>query len=339
MGFIEAIRIILKSAESPAMKAFHSYIGMNINLFNLKEKIVSLFFILFSFFIFKFIKSIENNSKIEIKKKFLGYFLFILLVIFYKIFIGLKEIFCFLPIVIFAFSIINFKKIIKKPEIFALVLCSIFASIKTFFYLNLGLYGEYTIMLLLASLFILLYKVNDLKNNILLNFVFIFSIIFFATSVISKFAVANYKINSNYKAFEKLEMLEEYQKVSLSLLAWIEVNTNIEDKILVFPEGEIIPYLSSRKTDLILYSLHDVFIETFGVEFIKKQILDSGIKYIFDISEFGYNGAILSKHTYKTNYIINLLNKEFHLVFVIPVKCKNADKKIMIYQKNKKPAF
>ena len=85
-------------------------------------------------------------------------FLFISPVILFYIFnkTAITFHFIFLPLLLFIFSLINIKTIIKKPSLAILLAAAFGVSLRTFYALQISVYGSYAIPLLLAGLFAIL---------------------------------------------------------------------------------------------------------------------------------------------------------------------------------------
>ena len=70
-----------------------------------------------------------------------------------------------------------------------------------------------------------------------------------------------YKLQTN-KGFIYTE--SAFGKTVDGVLDYIRLNTNLNDRILIYPEGQLINFLSDRKSDTLVYSLIPLYVELFS---------------------------------------------------------------------------
>lgn len=310
-----ALEIIKTSAITPAMTDFHHEIGMLPKMSISTLVVLSVYWGLILFFY-----SLQKTHK----KLAITLFFVLCCVINYFPF-GVN-IFFFLPILCFVFICAHIKKYIEKKELLVLSLCALFASLKTFCFLTFNAYGAYTIAILLIYFAI---KCVHYKQKNALKFLLIFSFTFFISSCLFKtIATTQMQINDFKFSVKNKEIL-----VFSPLNDWIEKNVEKDDEILVFPEGLGFYIVQNKKTDYMLYSLHNIFVQTFGDEYIKKRILNSKIKYIIDISEFNCGAKSLVSLFSKRKYIEEILGKNARKIDTINIFAKDKNISVYIYKK------
>lgn len=309
---LNALVIIKTSALAPTMIWFHKFIGLypdKLNFINgLKPSLFMLLFVFISFLCWKFT---EN-------KRYLRWFLIFLLFIFMVNFIYfLPKLFCYFPMLFVLLTLLYFKRLIKDKCIFVLCLLSIGASLKTFFSADVMVYGFYTLLLIFIGIAVLFNKIIILPKRLEINpfekerfttfLVLFFTIIFFVSHISIRMRVGDYKligVNDNLTSIKVLSIPLN------DMVSYLKTNTNENDRVLVYPEGEIINFLSGRKPDYMYYSLHPIFMDTFGEENVIKRIKSEKIEYIimvegFSMPKFGrtedYN---MFNNFVKENYIM-----------------------------------
>lgn len=164
-------------------------------------------------------------------KKIITIISFILAVIFFDA----KVMFGFLPILLFA--VIWFK------NWNLLTVSVLLASAKVFWVLIMGSYGTYYVSLLLIALLSLLPRRFDKVVGI---YIILLSIFIFAG-------------------------MGSYVKTPDKIVSYVKENTKSTDKVVVFPEGMIINFLSHRQSDGFYNSLLPLYVETFGEDKIVEH--------------------------------------------------------------------
>jgi hypothetical protein len=300
-----AAEIIKKSAFVPAMMRFHAQIGIYPNpklllenltgLFNLILILVCLYFVFFS----------EKIKKIF--KWLIAACLFI--------FIGDVHYFAYFPIICAVFTLLNIKKIYNKPA-GILAFAGIGASLKTFYSLHLDAYGSYTLPLVLLALLVLIFECYNFNKEKLQKFyVFVLALFagfYFIFGLSKNIIYPQGKISG---AGGSLIVHKEYIEPLNSIADYIKTNTAPSDRILVYPEGEVINILTGRKTDNMLYSLHPIFIETFGQDNIVNRINNEKIEYIVYIE--GLMEAVWAPGKYEK--LNNFIKSEYERIYFVPM--------------------
>lgn len=320
---IFAITTILKSAIVPSMTRFHRTIGMlPVNDFSY-TKILSTVYLIVFILIGKFLILKQDKKTTKI-----GYIIFTVFVILFTLISSLRRIFWPLPIFTTILIILNFKQLYKKPQLLFLGLCAIVASLKTYFSLMFSCYGGYTIILL--AIFLLSYIAW--KNKLFAKKIATMILIMFTlTFAIDVWSFCNIKLKKYKFENYEIKLLPNDYIIFEAVASWINKNTQKTDKILIYPEGEMINFVTKRKTHPMLYNLHDINIETFGLDYIQKEM--SKMDYIIDVSDLQFCGSALSELTYNTPLLHNLSKKDFKPIFVIPFySTKEGHGTIKIYK-------
>ncbi len=314
---MEAFCIFLKEANSPSMINFSKTVGTIYT----NEDILSwgIGLICFSIFVATsvlLLKASKNKISYLIA-------LFVATIIHY---ISKGEMhFSYLPILLTTYTILNFRKLLTKPAKFILVSSSILTSLKTFFNTDILLYGAFTLPLLLISLIVIIFddyskiieegKVHfTLTQKSSLKTLIVFLLI--SGTMSNFFYNANKKIiySSPIKTeMGRIDTSLTWAKQSKRLLTFIEENTKEEDKILFLPEGCLFNFLSQRKTDMKMYVLDSIFIETLGEQKIINNLLQ--YKYIVILDGFGL-GSFGESNFYKTqNKVTNFIKEHYGLIY------------------------
>ncbi len=322
---INALTIILKSAMVPSMTRFHQAIGMLPSADFSLIRVLSTIYLIVFILIAKFLILKEDKQKTK-----WGYILFSVLVVAFTLISSLRRIFWPTPIIATLLIIFDFKKLYKNPPLLFLGLCAIVASLKTYFALMFTCYGGYTFILI--SVFLLSYVAW--KNAIWAKKIATMLLIMFSLTFLID-VVSFYSINLKKYKFDKYEikLLPNDYVMFESVASWINNNTKETDKVLIFPEGELANFVTKRKTHPMLYNLHDINIETFGLEYIQKEI--AKMDYIIDISDWQACGESLSQLTYNTSLLHSLAKKNFKTHVAIPFYySKEGHGTIKIYKHN-----
>ena len=188
---------------------------------------------------------------------------------------GFYSIFAFLPIINTSLLILFFKKIYEDKPLFILVLCAIFASAKSFFYLNVNHMGAFIFPICFICTISILQKINFPKN-IIKTALAVF-LIFFAVNDFNSLQFKNYKLVSSKGIIYTYKKDGETIKNAVD---FINQNTKNTDKIVILPEGIIINYLTDRNSDNTYYNLNPMFYEDiFGETEIIKHFEENKPDY------------------------------------------------------------
>ncbi len=219
-------------------------------------------------------------------KKIITIISFILAVIFFDA----KVMFGFLPILLFA--VIWFK------NWNLLTVSVLLASAKVFWVLIMGSYGTYYVSLLLIALLSLLPRRFDKVVGI---YIFMLSFLIWLSNVTppeSKITTPKGNIYTfSNTAYE-----------SKSLIKFINKNTKSTDKIVIFPEGMIINFLTNRQSDGFYNSMLPLYVETFGEDKIIEHFNKNKPEY------FVFNNLNMK------DYYFEYICKDYALEFCAFVK-------------------
>lgn len=204
--------------------------------------------------------------------------------------------FAFLPILISLWFIFNFKNIYNNTKLMILTLSSILLSMKVYWGLLALSYGTYIISLPIITIIALIFdKFKDRKINplIISSYLIIISISF---CFILGGAL---KDKSLAISTARGELYPErfLVKSTSNLIKYIQTNTKKTDTVMIFPEGQLINFLTERKSDDIYGSLIPLYVETFGEDNIIEHFKKTKPEYII-FNSWNY-------HEYYFKYICN----------------------------------
>ena len=188
---------------------------------------------------------------------------------------GFYSVFAFLPIINFILLISFFKKIYEDKPLFILVLCTLSACLKSFFYLNINHMGAFIFPICLICTISVLQKINFPKN--IIKTALVIFLIFFAVNDFNSLQLKNYKLISDKGI---IYTYRKDGKTVKNAMDFINQNTKNTDKIVILPEGIIINYLTNRNSDNIYYNLNPMFYEDiFGETEIIKHFEENKPDY------------------------------------------------------------
>lgn len=198
--------------------------------------------------------------------------------------------FSLLPIITVIFAILNFKNMQKNFPLQLLTLSAIVFSFKEFWCLIIANYGTFFAGFLIITLLALI-KEKFSNKNINYNAIAIYLILIsVAFARINWKGINNYKIKSSRGGIYTTKQL---YLASKDLISYIEKNTKKSDKIVIFPEGAMINFLTDRPTDDFYTSLIPLYVETFGEKNIIKHFSASKPEYIifnnWDTSDYYFH--------------------------------------------------
>lgn len=187
---------------------------------------------------------------------------------------------------VFFLGCFRFKKLNAGEKFF--ILASLLISAKVFFALTLQSYGVYFIPFGLISLFILMpEKIKKYNCAVLILWSLVVGI-----------------NNGMVLAKKDVTTLD-------NVVDFVNRNTKISDRVIVYPEGLKVNVLTGRKSDDKFYSLIPLYVETFGDEIIIKRLEITKPEYIvttdYDTSayyfrKFGEDYAIDTMKFIRKNY-------------------------------------
>ena len=214
--------------------------------------------------------SYQSFERKNIFIKILSVILFISSFIFLFVLLKIKSEYLFdfvLPFILI-FSLAIFKKLNSKLCI--LTVSTIFACAKVFWAVLINGYGTYYISVALITALALLFSVLHKKYEKITGFIILFIGIFFVFNNFSNINMQKIETKRG-KIFTRLTQSESTK----DLIGYINKNTQPNDKILIFPEGMMINFLTNRKSDDFYNSLIPLYTETFGedkiIEYFSKE--------------------------------------------------------------------
>lgn len=184
-----------------------------------------------------------------------------------------KIAFAFMPVLILISALFSYKRINTSLLI---LLCSALAvSTKTFWLLLIQSYGTYYIPVIFIAFFALLFQY--LPKNFQRNcgvYVLLASIIILGKSI-KDYKLVNYKIETP-KGYI-------YTTKNLATSSTELINSNLHGKIVIFPEGMTINFLTNTQSDDFYNSFLPLYAETFGEEkFIEHYKTNMPEYFIFN---------------------------------------------------------
>lgn len=301
------VSIIKKMAHSQTLKYFYRSQGVYFR----KETIILLFYNFFrtiiplSIFIYGF-----NNNK-RIPSVIL--ILFSVTLMWYWI---NPVTFAFFPILIVILAILNFKNLIKNSQLMILTLGAITLGLKSFWGLATLNYGVFFASFLLITVLALIFDILKDKN---INTKAIGIYIIIVAIILGYQNMLNIRAKQYYLKTERggIYTNKAYYDASKELINYIRTNTKKTDKIVIFPEGALINFLTDRSSDDFYISLLPLYVETMGEENIIKHFRKTKPEYII------FNNW--NTKDYYFNYICN----DYALSFCSFVAANYTQKKVI----------
>ena len=273
--FTNFLSIINKMTHTQTLKYFYMHSGILFHKYTIPFLIFSgIMFILplFTFFSVE-IKHLEKYKLLNILS--FSTCLFVLLFIFFKY--TPNSFFASIPIILLILFIFNIKKIYSEFSLFILVVTAILTGLKVTNGLLINSYGIFYLpLLLIAIMAIYKSKINEVLSKKLGIYIIVVSLLICCFEIFI-FQDKN-KLISTSKG--KLYIEKEFYNTTSKLLEFINKNSKSTDKILILPEGMMINFLSSTKTDDFYNSLLPLYEETFGSETIIKHYQNNMPNYI-----------------------------------------------------------
>lgn len=166
----------------------------------------------------------------------------------------------FLPLLLLIFAVTSYKRFDQKLLI--LTVSTLCVCAKVFWVLILNSYGNYYAPIVLTAFFALLFKYLPQKLEKITGIVLIaISILIFSHNLHSR-KFLNNKIQTPKGTIYTTKQLAESTN---ELINYIEQNAK-DKKIVIFPEGMTVNFLTDTKSDGFYNSLLPLYIETFGEE-------------------------------------------------------------------------
>lgn len=210
------------------------------------------------------------------------------------VFVGLSG-YSLLAIVNVLIFCIFYKKIVQNRPLLVFMISSILLSLKTFFAVNIDVYGTYTMPMIVFSIIAFLLNVDYTERIEIKKFVNFFGttlliglLILCGTKSVStlipkmqgKISVISTKnTNSVNNATNSVFVYPQVSKTLRETAEYIENNTKMTDRIVVIPETMYLNFVTKRPADNIFDSLTPMYFETFGEEFVINHFLETRPEY------------------------------------------------------------
>ncbi|MFA6989561.1 MAG: hypothetical protein WC197_05785 [Candidatus Gastranaerophilaceae bacterium] len=309
--------IIKKMVSTETLKFFYSnFVGFYPTLPTITMMTKGFFtsvIYFFSFSLLVYVLFMLKKNKLKISRWFLIVFIFLVLwkytgYLFTKIispqtfcwlaisnlliFIG----FCIYYLKIAGFELLKsrifllefFKNIKWKDKCFMITcLIGVLSSLKSLFYLNIGVYGTFMFPVVLITNTVFASEYIPEFFAVIDKSIWKSSISIVLIIMTSLFGLTNVKIvleNKNYEVKTQKGSIFTYKEEADAhnrLIKYIQKNTKPTDKILILPEGPLLNFLTNRPSDDIYNSLIPIYVETFGEKKIIRDLLGNMPDFIF----------------------------------------------------------
>lgn len=277
--------IIKKMSVCSSLKYFYSnYAGFyfNLNVFAANLKRFGFLIVIFSLLY----TAIRAENKIQVK--FIQYFfriLYVLTAIFLLLILS-KFSLAILPILNLLLLLIFFKLIYNNKPVFILGLCAFVASMKTFFSLNVDLYGAFTLpivilftMVLIVVIILPLSSDEFFQDNIKKTLIIIlagFILIFAFRDYVKLPKKSHILITPKGDIYNYNAVVKSNQE----LIIYIIKNTSSKDKIVILPETPFVNFVTDRDSDNYYNSLIPLYFEAFGEQNVINHFKETRPEYI-----------------------------------------------------------
>lgn len=205
-------------------------------------------------------------------------------------------VFAFLPLLISIWFLFNIKKIYGNTKLMILTLSSILLCAKIYWALLIMSYGTYLVSLPLITICALIF--DKFKDRKIIPLIIPSYLILITISLCFLFAndlgkKTEYISTPRGKLYIEKLLFPSTDK----LIKYIQTNTKKTDTVMVFPEGQLINFLTERKSDDVYGSLIPLYVETFGENNIIEHFKKTKPEYII------FNNRDYQEYYYK--YICN----------------------------------
>lgn len=316
---IKTFDIIIKMTNSETLKYFYNTQNIYFNPHLFKYEIASFLMMIFPlpFFIYGFMT----------KNKLVSTILIVLSTVLIAKFINPLSL-AILPVLIVLMGILNIKKLKSDIMLQLLVISAFLFSLKIFWGLIIANYGTFFAGYLLLAFVVLGFKTFDkiaLKIDTIIIGIYIILIAITIGYVNTKES-KDYSLSTDYG---KIYTDGYLHYASVDLIKYIIKNTQKTDKVVIFPEGAMINFLTQRPSDNYYTSLIPLYIEVFGENNIIRHFRETKPEYII------FNN--LNTHDYYFKYIC----QDYGLAFCSFVHNNYTQEKVidkgfryLIYKKN-----
>ena len=212
----------------------------------------------------------ERNKSVSIVLSIAGYFLYLW---FFTINIG--STLGFLPMFLLILFLICLKKINKNLVI--LSLAALAASAKVFWVMLLYLYGNYYVSIVLIAILALIFNFIPKKLEKVSGVYLLIASACFLFANFYMLSIADNRIQTDKGVIYTEKTISNS---SNEFIEFIKKETKPDDRIVIFPEGMTINFLTDRKSDDYYNSLIPLYIETFGEEEVIEHFKSDLPEYI-----------------------------------------------------------
>ncbi|MFA7659264.1 MAG: hypothetical protein WCY19_07505 [Candidatus Gastranaerophilaceae bacterium] len=186
--------------------------------------------------------------------------------------------FSLIPLLIVVLAIFNFKNLKNNFALQLLVLSAVLFSTKVFWGLITANYGAFFIGFLLITFIAIISDIFKDKN---INYKAIGIYILLAAGVLS---YINFSSRGKYYPLETARgnfYTQEYlYQAGQDLIDYINKNTKKTDKIVIYPEGAMINFMTDRPSDNFYTSLIPLYVETFGEDKLIENLKKTKPEYV-----------------------------------------------------------
>jgi hypothetical protein len=203
-----------------------------------------------------------------------------------------NKLFCWIPIFVLGYLIFLFFKnrYRSRPYETVIAAAALGASLKGIFMTNLMPYGAF---LLLLDMVVLYKFLNDyFKQKALVAIAFsVFAGLYFGISIFAIRGQSYYPVQTKMGSIHSSPTIG---KAYENTLKFLESRVQENEKVLILPDGQILNFLSNRKSDDYLSEMFmPDYMETAGEDKLIQKIAEANIDYIIvtkrDVKEFfGY---------------------------------------------------
>lgn len=259
-SLINSISTTSSMAKSKTLTYFYQNSGIYFH-----PKVFVTDFLLFIKLAIPFV-TILSSGYLFSKRRVLAIFLGIIGWILFFLMFDTKYSFGFLPILLLILFLISLFKIfiLKEKADFKqvlLLISTIAVCAKVFWVLLLGSYGNYYVSIALVGIFACIFKYIPQKLEKMGGiFILMASLLIFLENI-NTLNTDNYKISTPKGT---IYTSKDYAESSNQLIDFISQKTAQNDKIVIFPEGMTINFLTQRYSDDYYNSLLPLYAETFG---------------------------------------------------------------------------
>lgn len=176
----------------------------------------------------------------------------------------------FLPLLVVFLFIFTYKKLDTSAKI--IVTASILTGYKVLWKLLLHHYGVYFAPLLIIALFLM--TKEKFKDSFRL-FIILLSCTFIYSANLAKNNISHAVVSNDRPIFASFDDARYINET----IFYIDENTKPSDKVVIYPEGLIINFITGRKSDDYYYALGPAYIDLFGEDNIINHFKENPPQY------------------------------------------------------------